>query len=231
MERHTVSRLIGSPPGYVGFEEGGQLTERVRRKPYSVILLDEIEKAHPEVFNILLQVLEDGRLTDSHGRTVDFRNTVVVMTSNVGANLIDHQSTIGFQISQDEEENNYQKMKDKVLDELKKTFRPEFLNRVDEVIVFHALTKEQIKQIVDLMIKPVTKQLNEKGLTLEITSEAKEVLANQGYDPVFGARPLRRAVQRLIENPLSEEILKGNLVPGKTIRTKVKEEQISFQTT
>ncbi|HBE79092.1 MAG TPA: ATP-dependent Clp protease ATP-binding subunit ClpC [Firmicutes bacterium] len=230
MERHTVSRLVGSPPGYVGFEEGGQLTERVRRKPYSVILLDEIEKAHPEVFNILLQVLEDGRLTDSHGRTIDFRNTVVVMTSNVGANLIDHQGAIGFQISQDEEEDNYRKMKGKVLDELKKTFRPEFLNRVDEVIVFHALTKDQIKQIVDLMIKPVAKQLTEKGLTLEVTNEAKEFLAEEGYDPLFGARPLRRAVQRLIENPLSEEILKGNLPPGKTIRTEVQEEQIKFQT-
>lgn len=230
MERHTVSRLVGSPPGYVGFEEGGQLTERVRRKPYSVILLDEIEKAHPEVFNILLQVLEDGRLTDSHGRTVDFRNTVVVMTSNVGANLIDHQGTIGFQVSQDEEEDNYRKMKDKVLDELKKTFRPEFLNRVDEVIVFHALTRDQIKQIVDLMIMPVTKQLNEKGLGLEVTNEAKDILVQEGYDPIFGARPLRRAVQRLIENPLSEEILKGNLEPGKTIRTKVEQEHISFQT-
>ncbi len=230
MERHTVSRLVGSPPGYVGFEEGGQLTERVRRKPYSVILLDEIEKAHPEVFNILLQVLEDGRLTDSHGRTVDFRNTVVVMTSNVGANLIDHQGTIGFQVSQDEEEDNYRKMKDKVLDELKKTFRPEFLNRVDEVIVFHALTRDQIKQIVDLMILPVTKQLNEKGLGLEVTNEAKDILVQEGYDPVFGARPLRRAVQRLIENPLSEEILKGNLEPGKTIRAKVEQEHISFQT-
>lgn len=230
MERHTVSRLVGSPPGYVGFEEGGQLTERVRRKPYSVILLDEIEKAHPEVFNILLQVLEDGRLTDSHGRTVDFRNTVVVMTSNVGANLIDHQGTIGFQVSQDEEEDNYRKMKDKVLDELKKTFRPEFLNRVDEVIVFHALTRDQIKQIVDLMIMPVTKQLNEKGLGLEVTNEAKDILVQEGYDPMFGARPLRRAVQRLIENPLSEEILKGNLEPGKTIRTKVEQEHISFQT-
>ncbi len=230
MERHTVSRLVGSPPGYIGFEEGGQLTERVRRKPYSVILLDEIEKAHPEVFNILLQVLEDGRLTDSHGRTVDFRNTVVVMTSNVGANLIDHQGTIGFQVSQDEEEDNYRKMKDKVLDELKKTFRPEFLNRVDEVIVFHALTRDQIKQIVDLMIMPVTKQLNEKGLSLEVTNDAKDILVQEGYDPVFGARPLRRAVQRLIENPLSEEILKGNLEPGKTIRTKVEQEHISFQT-
>jgi ATP-dependent Clp protease ATP-binding subunit ClpC len=230
MERHTVSRLVGSPPGYVGFEEGGQLTERVRRKPYSVILLDEIEKAHPEVFNILLQVLEDGRLTDSHGRTVDFRNTVVVMTSNVGANLIDHQGSIGFQVSQDEEEDTYRKMKGKVLDELKKTFRPEFLNRVDEVVVFHALTREQIKQIVDLMIKPVTKQLNEKGLSLEVTNDAKDVLVQEGFDPIFGARPLRRAVQRLIENPLSEEILRGNLEPGKTIRTKVEEEHISFQT-
>ncbi|MGE5581680.1 MAG: ATP-dependent Clp protease ATP-binding subunit [Bacillota bacterium] len=230
MERHTVSRLVGSPPGYVGFEEGGQLTERVRRKPYSVVLLDEIEKAHPEVFNILLQVLEDGRLTDAHGRTVDFRNTVVVMTSNVGANLIERQGAIGFQISQDEENDNYQKMKGKVLDELKRTFRPEFLNRVDEVIVFHALTREQIKKIVDLMVKPVAKQLNEKGITLEITNEARDFLAKEGYDPIFGARPLRRAVQRLIENPLSEELLKGKLGPGKTVRTRVEDDKIIFQT-
>jgi ATP-dependent Clp protease ATP-binding subunit ClpC len=230
MERHTVSRLVGSPPGYVGFDEGGQLTERIRRKPYSVILFDEIEKAHPEVFNILLQVLEDGRLTDSHGRTVDFRNTVVIMTSNVGANLIERTGPLGFQVTRDEEENNYQKMKNKVLEELKRTFRPEFLNRLDEVIVFHALTKEQIGEIVVLMVKPLLKQLEERGLKLELTKEAEEILVREGFDPAFGARPLRRAVQRLIENPMSEELLKGNLTPGTTIDVGAKEGKLTFNT-
>ncbi|HOL10711.1 MAG TPA: ATP-dependent Clp protease ATP-binding subunit [Bacillota bacterium] len=229
MERHTVSRLVGSPPGYVGYEEGGQLTERVRRKPYSVVLLDEIEKAHPEVFNILLQVLEDGRLTDSHGRTVDFRNTVVIMTSNVGANLIENSSPIGFQIGQNEEKDSYEKMKSNVLDELKRTFRPEFLNRIDEVIVFHALSREQIKSIVDLMVKPLYQQLDEKGIHLELTEEAKEFLAQEGYDPHFGARPLRRAVQRLIENPLAEELLKGNLEPGTVLKAQLDEEKLAFE--
>jgi ATP-dependent Clp protease ATP-binding subunit ClpC len=229
MERHTVSRLVGSPPGYVGYEEGGQLTEKVRRKPYSVVLLDEIEKAHPEVFNVLLQVLEDGRLTDAHGRTVDFRNTVIIMTSNVGANLIERSGAFGFQISQDEERDNYQKMKDRVLDELKRTFRPEFLNRIDEVIVFHALTREQIKDIVDLMVKPVVKQLAERDITLELSSEAKEVLAREGFDPVFGARPLRRSIQRFIENPISEELLKGTLKPNSAIRAVVENDQLAFE--
>ncbi len=230
MERHTVSRLVGSPPGYVGYEEGGQLTERIRRKPYSVVLLDEIEKAHPEVFNVLLQVLEDGRLTDSHGRTVDFRNTVVIMTSNVGANLIERSGSIGFQISRDEEQDHYQKMKDNVLEELKRTFRPEFLNRIDEIIVFHALNKDQIKEIVDLMVKPVAKQLADKGINLELTPEAKELLAQEGYDPTFGARPLRRSVQRLIENPLSEELLKGTIESGVTVLAKNEAGQIVFET-
>ncbi len=229
MERHTVSRLVGSPPGYVGYEEGGQLTERVRRKPYSVVLLDEIEKAHPEVFNILLQVLEDGRLTDSHGRTVDFRNTVVIMTSNVGANLIERSGPLGFQMTSTEEEDNYEKMKNNVLEELKRTFRPEFLNRIDEVIVFHALNKEQIQSIVDLMVQPLCNQLKEKGITLKLTEEAKEFLAKEGYDPHFGARPLRRAVQRLIENPLSEELLKGNLGPGTTVVAAVKDGALIFE--
>lgn len=229
MERHTVSRLVGSPPGYVGYEEGGQLTERVRRKPYSVVLLDEIEKAHPEVFNVLLQVLEDGRLTDAHGRMVDFRNTVIIMTSNVGANLIERSGSFGFQISRDEERDNYQKMKDKVLEELKKTFRPEFLNRIDEVIVFHALTREQIKDIVDLMAKPVIKQLAERDIVLQLSTEAKEVLAREGFDPVFGARPLRRSIQRLIENPISEELLKGTLKSNSTIKVNVQNDQLVFE--
>jgi ATP-dependent Clp protease ATP-binding subunit ClpC len=229
MERHTVSRLVGAPPGYVGYDEGGQLTERVRRKPYAVVLLDEIEKAHPEVFNVLLQVLEDGRLTDAHGRTVDFKNTVVIMTSNVGANLIERSTGIGFQAGDDDASaNSYQKMKDKVLEELKRTFRPEFLNRIDEVIVFHALNREQIKAIVDLMVKPVAQQLLDKGITLELTEEAKEMLAKDGFDPNFGARPLRRSVQRFIENPLSEELLKGTLEHGSTVKASVKDGQIIF---
>ncbi|MCL6590881.1 MAG: ATP-dependent Clp protease ATP-binding subunit [Firmicutes bacterium] len=230
MERHTISRLVGSPPGYIGYEEGGQLTEKVRRKPYSVVLLDEIEKAHPEVFNTLLQVLEDGRLTDAHGRTVDFRNTVVIMTSNVGANLIERPGSIGFQISRDEETNNYRQMKDKVLEELKKTFRPEFLNRIDEVIVFHALSREQLKEIVELMLKPVVKQLADRGITLELASDAKDLLAKEGFDPTFGARPLRRSIQRLIENPLSEELLKGTINPNSTIRAEVIDGRIVFRT-
>ncbi|HYH01515.1 MAG TPA: ATP-dependent Clp protease ATP-binding subunit, partial [Bacillota bacterium] len=231
MERHTVSRLVGSPPGYVGFDEGGQLTEKVRRKPYSVVLFDEIEKAHPEVFNILLQVLEDGRLTDSHGRTVDFRNTVVIMTSNVGANLIERSGSFGFRIGDNEEADQYQKMKGNVLDELKRTFRPEFLNRIDEVIVFHALSKEQITEIIDLMVQPLLKQLEERGIRLELAPEAREVLVREGYDPAFGARPLRRAVQKLIENPLSEELLKGTLISGNTVRVGVNSEgQLTFNT-
>ncbi len=231
MERHTVSRLVGAPPGYVGYDEGGQLTERVRRKPYAVVLLDEIEKAHPEVFNVLLQVLEDGRLTDAHGRMVDFKNTVMIMTSNVGANLIEHSAGIGFQAGvEDDSDSNYQKMKDKVLDELKRTFRPEFLNRIDEVIVFHALNREEIKSIVDLMVKPVAQQLKDKGITLELTEEAKELLAKDGFDPTFGARPLRRSVQRFIENPLSEELLKGALDSGSIVKALVKDGQIVFET-
>lgn len=229
MERHTVSRLVGSPPGYVGYEEGGQLTERVRRKPYSVVLLDEIEKAHPEVFNILLQVLEDGRLTDSHGRTVDFRNTVVIMTSNVGANLIERSGSFGFKISQDEAKDNYEKMKDNVLDELKRTFRPEFLNRIDEVIVFHALNEEEIQSIVDLMARPLYRQLEDKGIKLELTDDVKEFLAKEGFDPHFGARPLRRAVQRFIENPLAEELLKGNLEPGIVLRAELHDGKLTFE--
>ncbi len=228
MERHAVSRLVGAPPGYVGYDEGGQLTEKVRRRPYSVVLLDEIEKAHPEVFNILLQVLEDGRLTDSKGRTVDFRNTVLIMTSNVGAQEIQRDSGIGFRVSTNEED-NYQSMKRKVTDELKRTFRPEFLNRIDEVIVFHALTKEQLKAIVDIMMADLTKQLTEQDIVMEVTEKAKELIANRGFDPDFGARPLRRAIQRLIENPLSEEMLKQRFKEGQTIVVDAKDGEIVFQ--
>src|SRR5690606_10641105 len=216
MERHTVSRLVGAPPGYVGYDEGGQLTEKVRRRPYSVILLDEIEKAHPEVFNILLQVLEDGRLTDAKGRTVDFRNTVIIMTSNVGAHEIQRETGIGFQLDRDEKD-SYESMKKKVLDELKRTFRPEFLNRIDEVIVFHALNKEHLKQIVEIEVGYLIDQVKERGVHLEFTEAAKLHLADEGYDPDFGGRPLRRAIQRLVENPLSEEILKGSFGEGDRI--------------
>jgi len=228
MERHTVSRLIGSPPGYVGYEEGGQLTERVRRRPYTVVLFDEIEKAHPEVFNTLLQVLENGRLTDGKGRTVDFRNTVIIMTSNVGAHEIQRHSTIGFRTVEDEK-STHEDMKKKVMEELRRTFRPEFLNRIDEIIVFHALNKEHIRKIVDIMLNNLKKELAERGVSVEFTDAAKELLANEGYDPQFGARPLRRAIQRLVENPLSEEILRGRFEAGDTILVDAAEGKIVFE--
>jgi ATP-dependent Clp protease ATP-binding subunit ClpC len=231
MERHTVSRLVGAPPGYVGFDEAGQLTEKIRRKPYSVILLDEVEKAHPEVFNILLQVLDDGRLTDAQGRTVDFKNTVVIMTSNVGANLIERSGAIGFKI-QGEGDNgdlDYEQMKDRVLEELKRTFRPEFLNRIDETIVFHPLKTEELEAIIELMLKNLRAQLVEQGFTLEITDEAKELIYREGYDPLFGARPLRRAIQRLIENPLADEILRGAFKAGDLIHVSAEDQQLKFK--
>jgi ATP-dependent Clp protease ATP-binding subunit ClpC len=215
MERHTVSRLVGSPPGYVGYEEGGQLTEAVRRRPYSVLLFDEVEKAHPEVVNILLQILEDGRLTEAKGRTVDFRNTVVIMTSNVGANLIRREMALGFRPSTVSEEKTYEQMKDKIMDEVKRTFRPEFLNRVDELIVFHALSEEHLKKIVDLMLVRLGERLKESGnVALKVSDKAKSVLVKEGLDPLFGARPLRRAIQRLVEDRLSEEMLAQRFGPG-----------------
>lgn len=214
MEKHTVARLFGAPPGYVGFEEGGQLTEAVRRKPYSVVLLDEIEKAHPDVFNALLQVLEDGRLTDAKGRTVDFRNTVVIMTSNVGASLIKHGGSMGFAAGEKKAITDYDAMKKKVLEELKRTFRPEFLNRIDETIVFHSLDEAHIKQIVDLMLNSLRKRMAELQFTLEVTDRAKELIAKEGFDPIYGARPLRRAILRLVEDTLSEEMLKGQIKAG-----------------
>lgn len=213
MEKFAVSRLMGAPPGYVGYEEGGQLTESVRRKPYSVVLLDEIEKAHPDVFNVLLQVLEDGRLTDSKGRVVDFRNTVIIMTSNVGLSTIRREATMGFRAG-DGQEAGYEKMKTKVTDELKRTFRPEFLNRVDETIVFHPLTREQIKEIVGLMVREVASRIKENDIYLEVTDEAKEFLAAGGFDENYGARPLRRAIQRQIEDRIAEELLKGAVRQG-----------------
>ncbi|MFI8714420.1 ATP-dependent Clp protease ATP-binding subunit [Brevibacillus brevis] len=221
MEKHSTARLVGAPPGYVGFDEGGQLTEKVRRKPYSVILLDEIEKAHPDVFNILLQVLDDGRLTDSKGRTVDFRNTVVIMTSNVGASMIKKNTTLGF--TTNDSERKYQDMKDKVMDELKKSFRPEFLNRIDEVIVFHSLEQEHIEQIVTLMTDELRKRLKEQDIDFQLTEEAKKVLAKEGFDPAYGARPLRRAIQRHIEDNLSEELLKGTISKGDTVNIEEEE--------
>ena len=215
MEKHAVSRLVGSPPGYVGYDEGGQLTEAVRRKPYSVLLLDEIEKAHPDVFNILLQILEDGRLTDSQGRTVDFRNALVIMTSNVGAKDIARNAPLGFTIT-DETGTTYEEMKSKITGELKKVFRPEFLNRIDEIIVFHKLEKTEIKQIVDLLIARVKVQVAEHELQLELTDEAKNLLVEKGWDPAMGARPLRRAIQRYIEDPLADEVLRRGEVTGGT---------------
>jgi len=228
MEKFAVSRLVGAPPGYVGYEEGGQLTEKVRRKPYSVVLLDEIEKAHPDVFNILLQIFEDGRLTDSQGRVIDFKNTVIIMTSNVGATLIKKGTTLGFRGTSEPEEMSYKEIKEKVMGELDKTFRPEFLNRIDEVIVFKSLNKMEIKKIADLMLKEVKKLLEEQKVNLETKEEAKEVLAKAGYDPNFGARPLRRTIERLIENPISEKILAGEFKEGDCILLGVKEGRIVF---
>jgi len=217
MEKHAVSRLVGSPPGYIGYDEGGQLTEAVRRKPYSVLLLDEIEKAHPDVFNILLQILEDGRLTDAQGRTVDFRNAIVIMTSNIGASEIAKNTSIGFTVA-DETGMSYDDMKNRIMGDLKKVFRPEFLNRIDEVIVFHKLAKEEVKEIIDLMINRVRVQVAEHELQLELTNEAKDLLVDKGWDPSMGARPLRRAIQRYIEDPLADEVLRqGPMVPGSTV--------------
>ncbi|HWL65580.1 MAG TPA: AAA family ATPase, partial [Actinomycetota bacterium] len=222
MEKHTVSRLVGSPPGYVGYEEGGQLTEAVRRRPYSVVLLDEIEKAHPDVFNTLLQILEDGRLTDAQGKTVDFKNTVIIMTSNLGTQNL-RKPAMGF--GQASGELTYEKMKERVGEELKKGFRPEFLNRIDEVIVFHELSREEVKSIVDLMIRRVAEQLESQDVAIELTEASKDHLARIGYDPALGARPLRRSIQRLIEDPLSEKILWKEFQAGETIVVDVEKDE------
>ena len=216
MEKHSVSRLVGSPPGYVGYDEGGQLTESVRRKPYSVLLMDEVEKANPDVFNILLQILEDGKLTDSQGRKVDFRNTIVIMTSNLGAAQISKNQSLGFS-SSDEAGLSYEEMKSRVTGELKKVFRPELLNRIDEVIVFHKLEKAEIKQIIDLMLRRLREQIAVHKVTIELTDKAKDLLVEQGFDPAMGARPLRRAIQRLIEDPLADFVLGAELMPGATL--------------
>lgn len=226
MEKHTVSRLVGAPPGYVGYEEAGQLTEAVRRKPYSVVLFDEVEKAHPDVFNILLQVLEDGRLTDAKGRTVDFRNTVIIMTSNVGATTI-KRDTLGFKAAGVKvTADSYEEMKKRIMEELRRTFRPEFLNRIDEIIVFHALSVEDIKKIVDLMLEQLNKRLKDNNVQVEVTEEAKEILVKEGFDEAYGARPLRRAIQTLIEDPLSDEMLQGKFGPGDKVLAVVEEGKI-----
>jgi len=217
MEKHAVSRLVGSPPGYVGYDEGGQLTEAVRRKPYSVLLLDEIEKAHPDVFNILLQILEDGRLTDAQGRTVDFRHAIVIMTSNIGAAEIARNTPLGFAVSEDETGITYEDMKNRIMGELKKVFRPEFLNRIDDVIVFHKLQKEEIKQIVELLLLRIRESMADRELQLELTDPAKDLLVEKGWDPSMGARPLRRAIQRYIEDPLADFVLREQLTPGATV--------------
>lgn len=228
MEKFNVSRLIGAPPGYVGYEEGGQLTERVRRRPYSVILLDEIEKAHPDVFNLLLQVFEDGRLTDSFARKVDFRNTIVIMTSNVGAETIRQAGSIGFRNQQ--EEMTYKDMKGKLLDEVKKTFKPEFLNRIDDIIVFRPLLKEDLGKIVDIEIGLLAKRLQEQGIILKVSQEAKDFLIEKGFDPIFGARPLKRTIQRFLEDPLASEIIQKKFKESTSIVVNRKNNELAFET-
>ncbi len=228
MEGHSVSKLIGSPPGYVGFDEGGQLTEKIRRKPYSVILFDEIEKAHPDVMNMLLQILDDGRLTDAQGRTVNFKNTVIIMTSNIGARLITDKTTLGFSAKdkKDESQKEYETIKKDVMGELKKQFRPEFINRIDEIIVFHKLNDEDIKQIIDIMLNQVTKRMAEKGYELEIDNSVKELIAKKGVDTNYGARPLKRAIQNILEDKIAEEILDGNIKPNKKAVIKTDDDKI-----
>lgn len=228
MEKHSVSRLVGSPPGYVGYDEGGQLTEAVRRKPYSVVLFDEIEKAHPDVFNMLLQILDDGRLTDSKGKTVDFKNTVIIMTSNVGATSIKKQSVLGFSMVADEKKEEYEKMKETITEELKRTFRPEFLNRLDDVIVFHSLKEDQVKEIVDIMISDLEKRLEKMDVEVRVTENTKEHIAKQGFDPVYGARPLERAIRRMIEDQLAEEILRGRVSKEENIVIDYVDDKLTF---
>jgi ATP-dependent Clp protease ATP-binding subunit ClpB len=233
MEKHSVARLIGAPPGYVGYEQGGYLTEAVRRKPYSVILFDEVEKAHPDVFNILLQVLEDGRLTDSQGRTVDFKNTVIVMTSNMGSDLIQQHSAVtassdSSTVSEATEAKNYEEMKDMLMDVIGNHFRPEFINRIDEIVVFHPLAKEQIKAIASIQLDRLLQRLKDNGFDVSVTEALLDKLAEAGFDPVFGARPLKRAIQSRIEDPLSKAILSGDLQPGKPISLDIEGEQLKF---
>jgi ATP-dependent Clp protease ATP-binding subunit ClpC len=229
MEKFNVSRLVGSPPGYIGYEEGGQLTEKVRRNPYSVVLFDEIEKAHPDVWNMLLQILEEGKLTDSLGRVVNFRNTIILMTSNVGSDTIKKQSTLGFSPITDE--NSYEKMREKILDESKRVFRPEFLNRLDDVIVFRSFTRPDLIQILGLEVEKVLERLRKKNLKLQLDEKAKDFLVEKGYDPQYGARPMRRAVERFFEDPLAEEILKGVLHEGELIHVTASKDKLVFKQT
>jgi ATP-dependent Clp protease ATP-binding subunit ClpC len=219
MERFSTSRLLGAPPGYIGYDDSGQLTEKVRRRPFSLVLLDEIEKAHPEVFNLLLQILEDGRLTDSYGRVVDFRNTILIMTSNIGTRQFTLHSAMGFSKSGDDAF-SYEKMKETVVNELKRAFNPELLNRIDEVTVFHPLSMEHMRQIVELMLNRLQEQLKEKQITILVDAAAKEFLIQQGFDPNYGARPLRRAIQRHVEDALAEEVLKGHFSEGGSVRVR-----------
>jgi len=228
MEKFSVSRLVGAPPGYVGYEEGGQLTEKVRRRPYAVVLLDEIEKAHPEVFNILLQILDDGRLTDGQGRTVNFRNTVIIMTSNIGQEIIQKQAQIGFKANK--EDNSYREMKEKLLGEVRNTFRPEFINRLDEIIVFNPLNKENMQQILEIEIAPLVQRLKVKGITLSISKNAKEYLLEKGFDINFGARPLKRTIQKYVQDPLALKLLKGEIKEGGKVAVELgKDNNIEFR--
>jgi ATP-dependent Clp protease ATP-binding subunit ClpC len=227
MEKHTVSRLVGAPPGYVGFEEGGQLTERVRRRPYSVVLFDEIEKAHHDAFNMLLQIMEEGRLTDSFGRQVDFKNTIVIMTSNLGAEAIKNQGGLGFQRAT--EEATYDKMREELMTQVERHFRPEFLNRVDEIIVFHQLTRDDLREIIDIETRGLADRLRQKQVEIELSAEAKEHIIGEGYNPDYGARPLKRAIQRLLEDPLAEEVLRGHFPEGTLIEVKFADGQLTFE--
>jgi ATP-dependent Clp protease ATP-binding subunit ClpC len=227
MEKHNVSRLVGAPPGYIGYEEGGMLTEKIRRRPYSVILLDEIEKAHPDVFNLLLQVLEEGQLQDNLGHTVSFRNTVLIMTSNAGAREISKDASLGFHV--EEGMMRYEEIKNSALAEMKRLFNPEFINRVDEIVVFHSLNRDQLRDILELMLKEVQSQLTDQNITVEVARRARDFLIEQGYDEKYGARPLRRTLQKLVEDPLSVDILKGKFKPGSTIVVDLKEGKIIFR--
>ncbi len=229
MEKHSVSKLIGSPPGYVGYDEGGQLTEAVRRRPYSVVLFDEIEKAHPDVFNVMLQILDDGRLTDSKGRTVSFKNTIIIMSSNVGATTIKKQNVLGFTSKEDEQKEEYERMKETIMEELKKTFRPEFLNRIDEVIVFHSLKEEDVKKIVTIMIRDLEERMKELDVNIKVTENTINEISKQGFDPVYGARPLERTITRMIEDQLAEEILKGNLSKNDNIIIDFRDNKLVFE--
>jgi ATP-dependent Clp protease ATP-binding subunit ClpC len=227
MEKHNVSRLVGAPPGYVGFEEGGQLTEKIRRRPYAVILFDEIEKAHSDVFNMLLQIMEEGKLTDSFGRHIDFRNTILIMTSNIGANIIKNQASLGFKRTS--ADRTYEDMKKELLDEVEKHFRPEFLNRLDETIVFQSLSREDLSKIIDIEIHHVQERLEGMGLTLSLSEEARDYLIIKGYNPEFGARPLRRAIEQYIEDPLAEEMLRGAYSGKHSIRVSVRDDHLYFE--